>query len=294
MLENKINLPKLNLQLFADDGFFGGTPPEGGNPILSDDTPPEPSPDTETDDVEPGADEGDQDTDPIDDDPEPTPSGKAEPADPEPVDFLDIKSKIDSIFNKMEGDNKQNEPPEANDEPPAPTQEEIDKMNNDFYAEFTERPLEAIQKLIEERASAKVAPVMEYFDNVKKMEYWSNQLQAFESEHPDFSEYAQEVSKIIQSDDSIRNSKNPIELAYKLAKVDSLEAKARPIDQQLKDEGVLKELLSNPEIKNLLVQELKLTKPETPKVIGGTGQSSITVNDKPKNLRDATKAWLNS
>lgn len=206
-------------------------------------------------------------------------------------DFSDIRSKLDTILGRM--DKSPEEVEEIEEAAAELTEEDIERMNNDFYLQFTEKPLEAIEKLIEERAEKKIAPVMEYFEGVKKMEYWNGVLQDFEKAHPDFPNYVQDVSKIIQSDESIRNSKNPIELAYKVAKADKLESKVRPLDQQLKDEGVLKELLSNKEIKNLVVQALKSGGIETPKVIGSEGNTTVNVKEKPKTLSDATKAWLN-
>ena len=56
----------------------------------------------------------------------------------------------------------------------------------------------------------------------------------------------------------------------------------------------LKELLKDPEIKNMIFKGLKTDKEEIPQVIGGKGQTSVNVGDKPKNMRESTKAWLNS
>jgi len=273
---------KLNLQLFGSDMFSSQA--EGiENPILSDSYDSVETTENEVDISSGSTTEqavtGTETT--------PTPTPEPIPA----YDFSDIKSKLDTILGRM--DKSPQEVEEIEEKAAELTEEDIERMNNDFYLQFTEKPLEAIEKLIEERAERKIAPVMEYFEGVKKMEYWNGVLQDFEKAHPDFPDYVQDVSKIIQSDESIRNSKNPIELAYKVAKADKLESKVRPLDQQLKDEGVLKELLSNKEIKNLVVQALKSGGIETPKVIGSEGNTTVNVKEKPKTLSDATKAWLN-
>ena len=138
----------------------------------------------------------------------------------------------------------------------------------------------------------------DYFDNMQKMTYWNEQIDNFEKANPDFKDYAGDISKLIQSNDSIRNSQNPLELAYKVIKGEKLEAQfkeqSKPLDEQLKDENVLKGLLSNPEIKNLIFQQLKADKESIPKVIGTDGNTTVNVGDKPRSVEDATKAWLNS
>jgi hypothetical protein len=178
------------------------------------------------------------------------------------------------------------------------TEEDIEKMNNEFYMKFTEKPLEALEELINQRAEAKIQPMKEYFDNMQKMQYWNEQISEFEKEHPDFQDYVDDISKVIQSDESIRNSKNPLELAYKVIKADKLDSKVkeldRPIEERLKEDGVLKEILSNKDIKNMLIKELKSSREETPSVIGKDGKTSVNVEEKPKTISDGTKAWLNS
>lgn len=277
---------KLNLQLFAG-GIFDGVEVTTENPILSD----------AFDDV---GSRGSDETIPADTEGTQAienPSPEAPPASPtvqtkEPtIDFGEIKNKLDTILGKM--DKSPEEMQKVEEMTEELTEDDIERMNNDFYLKFTEKPLEALEKLIEERAEKKIAPVMEYFEGIKKQEYWNGILQEFEKEHPDFPEYVQDISKIIQSDESIRNSNKPIELAYKVAKADKFESKVRPLDQQLKDSGVLKELLQNKDIKNLIVKELKSGGIETPKVIGSEGNTTINVSEKPKTLSDATKAWLN-
>ncbi len=275
---------KLNLQLFGSDMFSSQA--EGiENPIFSD----------TSDDVATTEDVVDTNDDPATEEAATDPVASLDNSHTHEqvpqYDFSDIKAKLDTILGRM--DKSPQEVEEIEEKAAELTEEDIERMNNDFYLQFTEKPLEAIEKLIEERAERKIAPVMEYFEGVKKMEYWNGVLQDFEKAHPDFPDYVQDVSKIIQSDESIRNSKNPIELAYKVAKADKLESKVRPLDQQLKDEGVLKELLSNKEIKNLVVQALKSGGIETPKVIGSEGNTTVNVKEKPKTLSDATKAWLN-
>ena len=209
-------------------------------------------------------------------------------------DFNSIQDKIDMILNKI-----QEEEPVVQEEPEVvePTQEELEKLNNDFYLDFTERPLEAINKLIEERANEKVKPMQEYIDNIQRVDYWNKQIDEFQAKHPDFKDMVNEISEVIQSDESIRNAKNPIELAYKFVKADKLEAelkeKTKPIDEQLKDSDILKQILGNKELKNLIVKELKLEKDVVPNVIGADGQTNVNVGDKPKSIEEATKAWLN-
>lgn len=273
---------KLNLQLFSD--MFGSHAEGIENPIFS----------GGSSEVDTGTENTEADTQ-VDIEGETVstePTATQDDAQSSQPDFSDIKSKLDMILGKMEKPVEEKE--EIEEMAKELTPEDIDKMNNDFYLKFTDKPLETLQELIEERAMAKVAPVMEYFNAIKQQEHWNGVLREFEKEHPDFPEYVQDVSRIIQSDENIRNSKNPIELAYKVAKADKLDSKARPLDQQLKDAGVLKELLSNKDIKNLIVQELKAGGADIPKVIGSEGKTTIDVKEKPKNLSDATKAWLNS
>lgn len=286
---------KLNLQLFGGGIFAEGNEPTTTNPLLSDsdDTDDSTSYDDFDDDdntseevVETNADTVVVDT--------PTKVDVVEPiAKPTQPSYEEIKSQLDTILNRMNA--KDEIKPEVKVEAPKElTPEEIEQRNNDFYLKFTEKPLEALQELIEQRANEKMAPLQEYFDNIQKVDYWNKELDTFEKAHPDFKEYVDDVSKIIASDESIRGSKNPIELAYKVAKADKMDIINRPLHEQIKDAGNLKKLLEDPEIKNMLINELKLGKQVTPKVIGTNGRTSINVEDKPKTMSEATKAWLNS
>lgn len=276
----KLSLPKLNLQLFGDSDVLEGVDTSIANPLLADEVSTPDVVDVPTDN-------------------EPVDSGgvdHTEPTQTSTSDYSDISSKIDSILQRMNQQPATEEP--VVEEPPQATEEELEQLNNDFYNKFTERPLDALQELIEERANAKIAPIQQYFDNMQKMNYWNEQIDNFEKQNPDFKDYAGEISQLIQSDESIRNSKNPLELAYKVVRSDKLESQlkeiSKPLDEQLKDESVLKELLNNPEIKNLIFQQLKTNKDSIPKVIGTDGNTVVNVEDKPRSVEDATKAWLNS
>ena len=285
----KERLFKLNLQLHSDGLFDGFKGDVGENPLLSDDLP-ESSTSEGTDEVKESIDTNNKT--PVKETTEPVTTSKPEVKEQPSVDFDSMVSKLDMILNKVDKPVEVKE--EVQEKVKELTEEDIEKMNNDFYNKFTEKPLEALQELIEERANEKIKPVMEYFDNIKKMEYWNKRIDDFEKAHPDFKEYVTDVAKVIESDENIRNSKNPIELAYKVVKADKLEAKMIPLDEQIKDKDTLKKLLDNPELKNLIVQELKLDKKDIPKVIGSEGKTSVSVGDKPKSLSEATKAWLNS
>lgn len=301
-MKKKFNLPPLNLQRFADGegentsvfGFDTGV----ANPLLADDTVvANPLADDTTVVAEPIIDDNsNDDTVVVDDVVEPAPQEQQ-------IDFTDIRNKLDTILNKVDKQEEEPTPQEPQEpEPPKLTDEEIEQLNNDFYLKFTEKPLEAMQDLINQRAeeiaNEKIAPIQQHFQQEQQMNYWRGEIDKMEQAHPDFKEMANDISEIIKSDESIRNAKNPLELAYKVIKSDKLEAKmtkeARPLSEQIKDEGTLKELLKNPEIKNMIFNELKTDKAEIPQVIGGRGQTSVNVGDKPKNIRDATKAWLNS
>lgn len=273
-------LPKLNLQLFGDSNVLEGVDSSIPNPITAD-VSNDVATDVSTNSFDTNVDTGANNVD--------TGVGN----NTKQPDYSDLSSKIDALMQKMNKPEMEDVKPQA-EEPKTLTEEEIEQLNNDFYNKFTEKPLDALKELIEERANEKIAPIQQYFDNIQKMNYWNEQIDNFEKDHPDFKEYVADVSQLIQSDETVRNSKNPLEYAYKLVKADKLEAKIKPIDEQLKDGDTLKELLKNPEIKNLIFQQLKAEKENIPRVIGTDGTTSVNVEDKPKSIESATKAWLNS
>lgn len=280
---------KMNLQLF--NGLFGPDgPPEGTvNPILDDSVENDSTLDnndidiskedidTEKDQVKTSTDQniGDQNIGSIN--------------------FDDMTSKLDAILNKINQGTTNNEVPDV-EENKELTPEEIEKMNNDFYLKFTEKPLEALEELIEERANKKIEPLLNHFKQVQEMERWNNVISEFEKSNPDFRDHIEDISKIISEDEGIRTSKNPLEVAYKLVKAEKLEKelneKNKPLTEIVKNQDTLKELLSNQEIKNLVIQELMKNKESIPTVIGSDGNTSINVGDRPKSLKEASKAWL--
>lgn len=300
-------IPRLNLQLHSEGentsvfGYDTGV----SNPLFTEDTTVAETETVVEDITQPGVDGNagivvDNVVDSVSNNDKPDAESQAT------IDFNELKNKIDTILNKVDrpiDEHKpQDEKPKVEETKTQLTAEEIEQMNNDFYLKFTDKPLEAIQELINQRAeeiaSQKIAPIKEHFDNMEKMDHWRKEIDNFEASHPDFREMVNEISEVIQSDESIRNAKNPLELAYKVVKSDKLEAKlskeSRPLNEQIKDENTLKELLKDPEIKNMIFKELKTDKEEIPQVIGGKGQTSVNVGDKPKNMRESTKAWLNS
>ena len=215
MLKNKY---RLNLQLFSSDDFFGGNAPDMENPILADDSPVESveaQSDTKISDATKNS-----NTKPV----AITDHNHTQQPPQLMTDFSEISSKLDMLMNRI--GTPDSERVEVEEMAKELTEEDIEKMNNDFYLQFTEKPLEAIEKLIEERAESKIAPVMEYFTNMQKAEYWTNQIKEFSAKHPDFDEYIEDVSAVIQNNNSIRNSENPLELAYKIAKSDKLDRKS--------------------------------------------------------------------
>ena len=298
---------KLNLQLF-NDGF--STSDDVTNPILDDtpvDTP------EETPEIDENVDtQGIGEDNNADNDIESTTEGdKGDGADTQPTDIDDdkntsndeldgIKSQLNQLLERFNSDQDTEEPGEEPEK--ELTEEEIEQMNNDFYLKFTEKPLEALEELIEERASKKIEPIMSHFKQMQEMEKWGNTINEFEKKHPDFREYVDDISNLIQNDEGIRNSSNPLETAYKFVKADKLEQKLnetaensnKPLSELIKEGDSIKELLQNKEIKNMIVKELMNDKNDAPPVVGGKGKTSVTVGDRPKSIEEATKAWLNS
>lgn len=294
---------KMNLQLFSDS-FFGQHAPEGvQNPIIGDSNADE----LESNIGQPDTIEDNSTNNPIEDNKDnnindnQTEDTKDEPV--EKINFNEIKSQLDTILNKINQD-KTEEPEEIEEQKePELTPEEIEKMNNEFYIKFTEKPLEALQELIDQEANKKVEPLRQYVEQMQQVEMWKHNISEFEKQNPDFKDYVDDMARIIEEDEGIRTSKNPLEVAYKLAKSERLEQQLqqtltqnnKPIDEIIKEQDTLKQLLSNKEIKSMIVKELMNEKEQIPQVIGSNGSegnTSVNIGEKPKTIKDGTKAWL--
>lgn len=288
-----MNKKSIDLQLFSND-FFGDEKPEVENPILQDTN--DDIKDTASDDstLEDNTVENDKNDETLNKGTD----EKIEDTNENNQGFSEIKSQLDSILDQIQQQNVQEE--ESIEEVPKLTEEEIERLNNEFYLEFTQKPLEALQNLIDQEASRKVEPLKQYIEQMQQAQEWNKRIIDFSKENPDFNEHIDDITKLISEDEGIRSTKNPLEVAYKIVKAEKLEqqlqqtieSQNKPIDEIVKNQDTLKQLLQNKDIKNMIVKELMNETKDIPPVIGTDGGTSINVGQKPKSIEEATKAWL--
>lgn len=197
-------------------------------------------------------------------------------------------------------------------EPPKPqwTEEQIQKMNEDFLQEFYDNPLQSLGKLVnilaQQQAKSVVDPVLQKFEPIlsereqqKQMEMWNSQVQEVAQANVDeFIRLKDTMNEVIKTQADIINALpdtvNKAQYVFNQAKaIDAARNKPKSPDELLNDPEFLQKIAQNDTIKNMIlkshVEAVKSGQP--PVVITNTGgQPPAAPTTEIKNTRDATKA----
>jgi hypothetical protein len=312
-------IDKINIQLF---GAFD----EAANQMIKAfDEPqpgPEPSPEsTPQPEQEPTPQPEPQPQDqPKDNDPEPEPKPQPQeksddkvPFEPDEPEF-DIKdfitkvdTKLDEVYKKIDESQQlpqpQKTPEELEAEAEAKKQELLDRLMENPEAvlkEFYEEQRK-IEKKQEEEAQRKAAEEREKFEMI---------ADEFLSNNPDAVKYIDDMAKIINSYDFLKQNEKSLEIAYRMAKgekFDSVRAEYEKLSKQPKtieeiiaDEENFNKLIQNEKIFNAVVEKYikDIGSGKAPFVIsngGSTGKPPVSApTEKPKSFKAATEAFLKS
>lgn len=197
-------------------------------------------------------------------------------------------------------------------EPPKPqwTEEQIQKMNEDFLQEFYDNPLQSLGKLVnilaQQQAKSVVDPVLQKFEPIlsereqqKQMEMWNSQVQEVAQANVDeFIRLKDTMNEVIKTQADIINALpdtvNKAQYVFNQAKaIDAARNKPKSPEELLNDPEFLQKIAQNDTIKNMIlkshVEAVKSGQP--PVVITNTGgQPPAAPTTEIKNTRDATKA----
>lgn len=181
---------------------------------------------------------------------------------------------------------------------------EIDK--EEFLEKFYEDPIKALQEweakqnsIKEQKRQAELA--RQEKARQEKVAFWQERIKECQQVYPDFDELRPVIQEVIAANrDWMENAPNAIETAYWMAKGITLSQTAPPepvqpsVDDLLKDEKILEQIISNPEVqKNILSKHAQnvLNNP-VPKIIGdhvGSTQPA-TAPTEIKSTKDAMQA----
>lgn len=276
----KNDILKMDLQLFAD------------NPLLEDDYIDESEGNQEVAGVEGDGPINPEDSTMPDNLPDAVPQVDAV-SQPTAMADGDIKSYLEERFNSLQ-DNllKGQQADPALDVQPGEIGMEDDGSQEDLEAEFYKDPVGMINKIAERIANEKYQPIIQEMEQNKMASEMDNQFKQFSMENPDVFDYLDPMAKFIQENPYLQDKPEALGMAYKMAKYDKLtnpESGLKNVDDVMNDEQVkskiIKEYLSGIQKKNESVP------PTINKVGGNIAQAPM---EKPNNLKEASKMFLNS
>ena len=150
---------------------------------------------------------------------------------------------------------------------------------NNLQAEFTRK----CQKLSELKKSDTGSQQCEYLSND-----WDDKVAQFISQNQNAKRYAKEICDVLLSDSTISQSKDSLNLAYQKV----LSSKYKEPDELLKDEEFIKKIVSDSNIRNLVLEHSLKGVSMPPSVMGRSGASLISERHTPNSIDEAGQIVL--
>ena len=233
--------------------------------------------------------------------PEGTAVPEGEPAtNPEgnPEDDFDVKSYLEQLNEQIQ--ELKPAGPEGAAESTEPTEEELqaqlEQQNDEFLNEFYENPMGKITELAKQIADQQLQPIMQERQQEQQRQHFDQTISEFEKTHPDFNDYVESVIEKLQTNPEISNSPKALELAYKLAKADSLEKAPHSVDDLLADESNMEKLLQNETLRDRILQDhmSNVSNKRPPQGIreGSSGQAPLHGGESPTTLKEGTEKLM--
>jgi hypothetical protein len=186
------------------------------------------------------------------------------------------------------------------------TPEQIEAQNEQIRQQFENNPMEFV-KSIQEQAKqqamsefqAKYEPIIKQTQQLGNRLSWQDQVRQFTSTNPEAAKVLPEITQVLQENPALMGTKDPLGTAYRLAMSNKLLANGNPIDSILGNEEYKAQLLQNPQLKEMIIQEYQQglntgNGQAVPPMMGNQGGTSIpaSTGEQPNNLKEASQSAL--
>lgn len=187
-----------------------------------------------------------------------------------------------------------------------PTPEQIEAQNEQIRQQFENNPMEFV-KSIQEQAKQqamqefqqKYDPIIQKTEQLGNRLSWQDQIRQFTAQNPEVAKSLPEITQVLQENPSLMGTKDPLATAYKLAMSNKLLANGNPIDSILSNEEYKAQLLQNPQLKEMIIQEYQKglnsgNAQIIPPIMGNQGGTSIpaSTGEQPANLKEASQSAM--
>lgn len=187
---------------------------------------------------------------------------------------------------------QQQQPAQANPTQPQqnqPTEEDIAQMKADFMESFYDDPRSAIEGMLDTMFQQKVQPIIEPITQERQ---WNEQVAELQKKYPsEFPSLIGPMQELLREMPEL--SQHGLEGVFQIAK----RAQQPNPEQLLSDPQFVQQVMQNPDIQKQFLsqylQEKQGSQQQAPTMIGGQpgGQMPTTPEQRPTNIKDATKAF---
>lgn len=200
---------------------------------------------------------------------------------------------VSEIQKQLQELQKYMQPQQQQPQQPEMTPEQIEQINEQFYQDLVKNPVPVLMKFVDEVASAKVAPILQQYEQQQAVEYYNQQVEQVRSQFADFDELRPMMADIIKEQGQYLSTlPNAVQTTYELAKARSVKSP----DQLLSDPNFLQKVMQNEQVKTEILKTYaqQVQQTQTPVVIGSqpTGVSPSTPPVELKTTSDAKRASM--
>ena len=187
-----------------------------------------------------------------------------------------------------------------------PTSEQLEAQNEKIRQQFENNPMEFVKSIQEQakqqamqEVQSKYEPIIQQTQQLGNRLSWQDQVRQFTSANPDAVKALPEITQVLQENPALMGTKDPLGTAYRLAMSNKLMANGNPIDSILANDEYKAQLLQNPQLKEMIIQEYQKglnagNGQAVPPMMGNQGGTSIpaSTGEQPANLKEASQAAL--
>lgn len=207
----------------------------------------------------------------------------------------ELNQKFLTLIETMQAQTAQKEPELSPEEKKAREEAEMEA----FWEKYNQNPKQAIMEMVNQAVKPMVEPLHQEMQYRQEVEHWNNQIQAFSQSHADFDEMLPAIREVVaEYGDMLKGRPDAIEIAYNFAKAKQVTSAPEPepaqpptVEEMLNDQNVLAQIVQNPAIKKLIleqhVQEIK-NNPAPPVI--GSQPGGLAPSTEPKDLTNIKTA----
>lgn len=227
---------------------------------------------------------------------------------PQQAPQLDINDLVSNISNKINDTLNQRLSPieQKLNQPAQPTKEQLEAQNESIRQQFENNPAEFVRNIQQQaeqsaiqKIKAEIDPDIQETKQLKNRLTWQDTVRQFTSQNPEATKHMQEISQVLQENPGLMQTKNPLDVAYKIAVSSNLIGNGGIVQGVLGNEEYKKQIMSDPTLREQIIQEYQTqlnngTSKGLPPIMGNTQGGSIPASggQTPLNLKEAKQAAL--